>query len=116
MANATETSKSKVIAGSDAQFAALLKEHPVLVVDCYADWCAPCKMIAPVIDAFSEEYAGKVTFVKLDVDNNPQTASGYSVRAIPTLLFFKGGKMVDQQVGALPKHALKQRIDALLND
>ena len=116
MTNETATSKSKVIHGTDAQFAALLKEHPALVVDCYADWCAPCKMIAPVIEAFSEEYAGKVAFVKLDVDNNPQTAMGFAVRAIPTLLFFKGGKLVDQQVGALPKHALKQRIDALLSD
>ncbi len=116
MTNETATSKSKVIHGTDAQFAALLKEHAAVVVDCYADWCAPCKMIAPVIEAFSEDYAGKVTFVKLDVDNNPQTAMGFAVRAIPTLLFFKGGKLVDQQVGALPKHALKQRIDALLGD
>lgn len=104
-----------MIHGTDAQFAALMKDHAVLVVDCYADWCAPCKMIAPVIETFSEEYAGRVTFVKLDVDNNPQTAISYGVRAIPTLLFFKNGKLVDQQVGALPKQALKQRIDALLN-
>lgn len=111
-----DTASSKVIHGVDAQFDTLVKEHSALVVDCYADWCAPCKMIAPIIEAMAEEYAGRVTFVKMDVDSSPNTAMKFGVRAIPTLLFFKGGKLVDQNVGALPKHALKQRVDKLLED
>jgi thioredoxin 1 len=105
---------SKVLNVDDTKFAAAVKDNPLLIVDCYADWCGPCKAVAPIIESLAEEYAGKVAFAKVDVDNSPQSSMQYGIRAIPTLLFFKNGKLADQQVGALPKHALKQRVDALL--
>jgi thioredoxin 1 len=111
---AENTPGSKVLHVDDTHFAAAVKDNAVLVVDCYADWCGPCKAVAPIIESLAEEYSGKVAFAKVDVDNSPNTAMQFGVRAIPTLLFFKGGKLTDQQVGALPKHALKQRVDALL--
>ncbi|HEY3297007.1 MAG TPA: thioredoxin [bacterium] len=111
---ADNTSTTKVQHVADAEFATTIKQNPNVVVDCYADWCAPCKMIAPFIEALADEYSGRVTFVKLDVDNNPQTAMQYRIQGIPTLLFFKNGKHVDSQVGALPKPALKKRVDDFL--
>ena len=90
-------------------------EKPVLV-DFWAEWCMPCKMIAPMVDELAEEYDGQVVFTKLDVDSSPNTATKYGVRSIPTLLIFKDGKPVQQVVGAMPKSALKERIDSALSD
>ena len=100
---------------NDADFdeKVLKSELPVLV-DFWADWCQPCKMIAPIVEQLSEEYDGKIDFAKLDVDANPGTAMSYGVRSIPTLLIFKGGKPVDQIVGAVPKGALQKKIDSAL--
>ncbi len=109
-----DNTATKVLHVADADFANTIKQNSRVVVDCYADWCAPCKMIAPFIEQFADEYAGRVTFVKLDVDDNPRTAMQYRIQGIPTLLFFKDGKHVDTQVGALPKPALKKRVDDLL--
>jgi thioredoxin 1 len=115
MADSTnKTAAGKVHPITDAEFANVLKQNPNVVVDCYADWCAPCKMIAPFIESLAEEYAGRVTFVKLDVDDNPNTAMQYRIQGIPTLLFFKNGKHADTQVGALPKPALKKRVEDFL--
>lgn len=108
------TAATKVLHVADSDFATTIKQNPNVIVDCYADWCAPCKMIAPIIEALAEDYTGRVTFVKLDVDDNPQTAMLYRIQGIPTLLFFKNGKHVDTQVGALPKPALKKRVEDLL--
>ena len=83
---------------------------PVLV-DFWADWCAPCKIIAPIVEDLAGEYDGKVKFAKLDVDGNPKVATTYGIRGIPTLLIFKGGSPVDQVVGAVPKAVLKSRLD-----
>ena len=83
---------------------------PVLV-DFWAERCGPCKMIAPIVEELAGEYEGKMKFAKVDVDTNPTTPSTYNVRGIPTLLIFNGGSPVDQVVGALPKAALKGRID-----
>ena len=91
----------------------LQSDVPVLV-DFWADWCMPCKMIAPIVEELSNEYDGKAAFVKLDVDANPSTAMTYGVRSIPTLLVFKGGQPVDQIVGAVPKGALKKKLDSAL--
>ena len=85
-------------------------ETPVLV-DFWADWCAPCKMIAPIVEELATEYDGTVRFAKLDVDSNPKTATTYGVRGIPTLLIFDDGKPVGQVVGAVPKSVLKSRIE-----
>ena len=100
---------------TDQSFEAdVLKSSSPVVVDFWAVWCGPCRMIAPIVDELSQEYSGKVEFYKLNVDENPQVSMKYGIRSIPTLLVFKGGKPVDQVVGALPKRELKKHVDAVL--
>ena len=99
-------SEPKAVGDRDFIQEVLESDTPVLV-DFWADWCAPCKMVAPLIDELAEEYDGKIKFTKVDVDDNPQTAMQYGIRSIPTLLVFKGGAPVDQVVGVVPKAALK---------
>jgi thioredoxin 1 len=111
---ANTTTSAEVIKLTDAKFQEILKENPLLVVDCYADWCAPCRIIAPFIEELSSEYVGRVSFAKVDVDHSPQISQQFGIFSIPTLLFFKNGKLHDQQVGALPKPALKQKVEGLL--
>ena len=101
-------SEPKAVGDRDFIQEVLESDTPVLV-DFWADWCAPCKMVAPLIDELAEEYDGKIKFTKVDVDDNPQTAMQYGIRSIPTLLVFKGGAPVDQVVGVVPKAALKKR-------
>jgi thioredoxin 1 len=83
-------------------------------VDFWASWCGPCRMIGPVFEELSNEYAGKVKFAKINVDENPKTPSNYGVRGIPTLIMFKGGKAVDQIVGAVPKGQLDGAVKKVL--
>ena len=92
----------------------VLKAETPVLVDFWADWCAPCKMIAPVVEALAEEFDGKVKFTKLDVDSNPKVATNYGIRGIPTLLIFNDGQPVDQVVGAVPKSVLKSRLEEAL--
>ncbi len=92
----------------------VIKADTPVLVDFWADWCAPCKMIAPLVDELAEEYDGQVKFAKLDVDSNPQTAMTYGVRGIPTLLIFSDGQPVKQVVGAVPKSVLKKNLDEAL--
>ena len=82
-----------------------------VVVDFWAVWCAPCKMITPVVEELAKEYSGKVKIGKLDVDSNPQSASAYGIMSIPSLIFFKNGKVMDQVTGALNRASLKQKIE-----
>ena len=96
---------------TDATFVHEVEHHAGLaVVDFGADWCPPCRVIAPVVAALAEEYAGRAKVLALDVDANPETASRYGVRSLPTLLFFKDGRVVDTIVGAVPRSTLEQRI------
>ena len=85
-------------------------DTPVLV-DFWADWCAPCKMIAPIVEELAGEFNGKIKFAKLDVDSNPKSASSYGIRGIPTMLIFNGGEPVDQVVGAVPKSVIKKKLE-----
>jgi thioredoxin 1 len=85
----------------------LVKNSPSLVVDCWAPWCGPCRMMTPVIEELARDFKGKITFGKLNTDENQEVASKYGIQAIPTLLIFKDGKLTDRKVGALPKKALE---------
>ena len=91
----------------------LESENPV-IVDFWAEWCGPCRMMAPIFEDLAQEYAGKMTFTKLNTDENPNTMMRYGIQGIPTLLFFHKGQMVEQLVGARPRKDLKQHIDQVL--
>lgn len=96
---------------TDADFSAEVEQQQGLtVVDFWATWCGPCRMIAPILEQLATEYDGKVTVAKLDVDANPRSAARFGVRSIPTLLFFKDGKLVDQVIGAVPKAQLEAKL------
>ena len=98
---------SNAVAVSDTDFEKEIEQHHGLaVVDFWAAWCAPCRMIAPILDQLATEYGPKAKVAKLDVDTNQRTASRFGVRSIPTVLFFKDGKLVDQVIGAVPKAQL----------
>jgi len=97
---------------TDATFAVDVERSPLpVLVDAWAPWCGPCRMIAPAIEELAAELAGKVRIAKLNVDENPQTASRFAVRSIPTMLVMVGGREVDRIVGAQPKDAIRQRLE-----
>jgi len=99
-----------VIALDERTFPAAIRSHPYLVVDFWAEWCGPCRMVSVVVEELARELAGRVTFAKINTDQNPGIAAGYRISAIPTLLLFADGRLVDQVVGAYPKEPLRQRI------
>ena len=105
----------KIVTLADADFEtqALSGQTPFLV-DFWAEWCGPCRMLAPVLEKLAGEYDGKIRFGKLNVDENRQTAAKYGIRSIPTMIIFKNGQIHDQIVGALPEDKLRQRLDAAL--
>jgi thioredoxin 1 len=95
---------------SDASFSETIKKYPDVVVDCWAPWCGPCRFVSPIVEELARDYAGKIVFGKLNVDENPIVARQYGIMSIPTLLVFKDGKLADQIVGAMPKRMLEARI------
>jgi thioredoxin 1 len=102
---------AKTTAVTDDSFASEVEQNQGLtVVDFWATWCGPCRMIAPILEQLSEEFEGRVKVTKLDVDANQRTAMRFQVRSIPTLLFFKGGQVVGQIVGAVPRSRLEEEI------
>ncbi len=106
---------SDLIEFTDGNFESeVLKSDKPCLVDFWAEWCGPCRMVGPIVEEIAKEYAGKLKVGKLNVDNNSQTAVKYGIMSIPSLLFFNGGKVVDQIVGAVPKKQLVQRIEKII--
>ena len=102
----------KAIEITDANFDEIIAGDKPVLVDFWAEWCGPCRMVGPVVEELAGEYEGKVVVGKVDVDANPQTSMKFGIRSIPTLLVFKNGQIVDKQVGAVAKHVLAQKLDA----
>jgi thioredoxin 1 len=104
---------SKPIELTDSNFEAeVLKSDKPVLVDFWAEWCGPCKMIGPVVEELASEYEGKAVIGKVDVDSNPEISAKFGIRSIPTLLVFKNGEIVDKQIGAVPKTVLSEKLDA----
>jgi len=102
----------KTVILTDANFDEIINSGKPVLVDFWAEWCGPCKMIGPVVEELAGDYDGKAVVAKLNVDENPQTTAKFGVRSIPTLLVFKGGQIVDKQVGAVPKSVLAGKLQA----
>lgn len=102
----------KAIVLTDSNFEEVINSGKPVLVDFWAEWCGPCKMIGPVVEELAGDYDGKAVVAKLNVDENPQTTAKFGVRSIPTLLVFKGGQVVDKQIGAVPKSVLNQKLAA----
>jgi len=105
-----ESASNKPVTVTDATFKEMIQNHPLVVVDCWAPWCGPCHMVAPVIEEMARDYAGKILFGKLNVDENPEVAMEYQIMSIPTLLVFKNGILVDRIIGAMPRQMLEPKI------
>ena len=105
---------SEPVIVNDGSIDDFVKRYDVVLVDCWAPWCGPCRMVGPVIDALAKEMQGKVAFGKLNTDENQKTAMRYTIEAIPTLLVFKDGELADRWVGARPKEDLARRLQAML--
>lgn len=115
MAQEANVVTTKPVTITDANFQSeVVDSDQVVLIDFWAAWCGPCRMIAPVIEELASNYEGRAKIAKLDVDTNPQVASAFGVMSIPTLLFFKDGRVVDQLVGAASKKMLEQRLEKLL--
>ena len=103
-----------LVDATDADFAAVTDTNALVLVDLWAPWCGPCRMVAPVLESLARRYAGAIKVVKVNVDDNPGIAAAYDARSIPTLVFLRNGQSVDRVIGAQPEPALAAKIDALL--
>ncbi|CAD5255931.1 MULTISPECIES: thioredoxin [Imperialibacter] len=104
----------KAIEVTDANFEEIISSDKPVLVDFWAEWCGPCKMIGPIVEELAGDFEGKAVIAKMDVDMNPQVPAKFGIRSIPTLLVFKNGQVVDKQIGAVPKSVLNQKIQAQL--
>lgn len=105
---------SKPLEITDANFTDIMNTQQPVLVDFWAEWCGPCRMIGPIVEELASDYDGKVVIGKVDVDANPEVSAKFGIRSIPTLLVFKNGEIVDRQIGAVPKAVLSQKLDAQL--
>jgi len=106
---------AKILTLTDADFDAQVNTQPLILVDFWAEWCGPCRLIAPMLEELVSEYGDRLTMGKVNVDENRQTTARFGIRSIPTLMFFRDGSRVDQVIGAHPKNTIKAKIDQLLN-
>jgi thioredoxin 1 len=104
----------KPVEVTDSNFMEVIRRNPLVVIDCWAPWCLPCRIIAPIIDDMARDYAGRILFGKLNVDENQVATTHFQIMSIPTLLIFKNGKLVDRIVGAMPRRLLEPRITQYL--
>ena len=95
---------------TDSNFASEVTKYPIMLVDFWAPWCGPCKMVSPIIEQLSQEYSGRVAFGKVNVDENQRIAASFGIQSIPTLMIFKGGKAVDVIIGAMPKAQIEMKL------
>jgi thioredoxin 1 len=109
-----ETAVKEPVEMTDALFGEIIHNNSLVVVDCWAPWCGPCHMVAPIIEELAQDYAGKILFGKLNVDKNQEVSMRYQIMGIPTLLVFKNGKLVDRIVGAMPRQMLEPKIACYL--
>ncbi len=99
---------------TDGKFEETVRKYPLVVVDCWAPWCGPCIMIAPIIEELAKKFQGKIVFGKLNTDENQETLKDYNIMSIPTLLIFRSGKIVDRNIGAMPREELEPKITKYL--
>lgn len=109
-ASASVQKTDKPVEVTDLNFNDVIKSSRLVVIDCWAQWCAPCRMMAPIVDELAREYAGKVLFGKLNIDENQRMPAEYQIMSIPTFLIFREGVFVGRIIGAMPKKALEQKI------
>lgn len=112
----TSEQNGRPIVLTDASFSSEVSKYPLMLVDFWAVWCGPCRMIAPIIEELAKEYSGRVAFGKLNVDENPLTSNAFQVQSIPTLLIFHRGRAVDSIIGAVPKYQIESRLKAHLDN
>jgi thioredoxin 1 len=104
------------VALTDSNFKGEVAKYPVMLVDFWAPWCGPCRMVAPIVEQLAREYSGRVAFGKVNVDENQMTAASFGIQSIPTMMIFKNGKAVDVMVGALPKVQIEMKLKQQLSD
>ncbi|PNX49505.1 MAG: thioredoxin [Thermoplasmata archaeon M9B1D] len=97
---------------TDADFDDAVKKYKTIVIDCWAPWCGPCRMVGPIIEELAKEMQGKIVFGKLNVDENPSVSMKHQIMSIPTMLIFKNGNLIDKLIGAMPKDMLKQKLES----